>query len=70
MKAIQLILRVKGGGLVTAGPPCSSFIMLNTGTSGRSARRPLGHAWRAYVKHANMCLDFATWGFLIGCSRF
>ena len=54
IKAVQLVLRVKEGGCVTAGPPCSSFIVLNMGTSGRSSTRPLGHSWRPYVVQANL----------------
>ena len=52
MKGVQLMLRVKRGGLATAGPPCGSFIFLNMGTSLRSWSRPLGGS-RPYVKEAN-----------------
>ena len=57
LKAIQLILRTQEGGLITAGPPCSSFVFLNMGTSLRSKTRPLGNSRRAYIREANMFLD-------------
>lgn len=56
MKSIQLMLRVREGGLATAGPPCGSFIFLNMHTSGRSKETPLGSSTRAYVQDANMTL--------------
>lgn len=46
------MLRVKRGGLATAGPPCGSFVFLNMFTSQRSWSRPLGGT-RPYVKDAN-----------------
>lgn len=52
LTAIQHTLRLKPGGLVTAGPPCGSFIFLNMGTSGRSKHRPLG-CRRNYIQVAN-----------------
>ena len=55
LTAIQHTLRLKPGGLVTAGPPCGSFIFLNMGTSGRSKLRPLG-CRRNYVQVANETL--------------
>lgn len=56
LHAIQLVLQVREGGLVSAGPPCGSFIYLNMATSGRSKWTPLG-GQRAYVKAANRPLD-------------
>ncbi|CAL1156411.1 unnamed protein product [Cladocopium goreaui] len=52
LASIQSILRLREGGLATAGPPCGSFIYLNLGTSLRSKTRPFGGPW-AYVKRAN-----------------
>lgn len=53
-RAILGILRVKEDGLVTMGPPCSSFTFLNRPTSGRSASRPLGFQSKLYIKQANL----------------
>lgn len=36
VKAIQSVLRIREGGLIHAGPPCSSWIWMNRGTSKRS----------------------------------
>ena len=55
LKALQLVLQVVEGGLVTAGPPCGSFIVMNMGTSGRTESRPCGNR-RSYVVQANKCL--------------
>ena len=55
LASIQSILRLREGGLATAGPPCGSFIFLNMGTSLRSKARPFGGPW-AYVKRANQPL--------------
>ena len=32
----ELCLRLKPGGLLFAAPPCSTFVWMNRGTSGRS----------------------------------
>lgn len=43
--------------VLSAGPPCGSFVFLNSYTSGRSKDRPLGNARsRPYVKVANRIL--------------
>eukprot|EP00435_Cladocopium_sp_Y103_P071164 s317_g36.t2 len=60
LQSIQYVLRLREGGLATAGPPCGSFVFLNLATSQRSKTRPFGGPW-AYVKRANqitcrMCL--------------
>ena len=55
LKAIQLCLRLRIGGLAHAGPPCGSFVFLNRFTSGRSSTRPLGNR-RDYVLLANETL--------------
>ena len=56
LKSIQMVLRLKEGGLATAGPPCGSFVFLNMGTSKRSKSRPMGGI-RDYVKRANRTLS-------------
>ena len=57
LKSIQIMLRVREGGLATAGPPCGSFAYLNVATSGRSRTKPLGNPKRNYVRDANTKLD-------------
>ena len=56
LRSIQLILRLQEHGLITAGPPCGSFVFLNMGTSGRRTWRPLGWSTKSYVRAANTCL--------------
>lgn len=53
LRSIQLVLQVKEGGVITAGPPCGSFIFLNMFTSGRTKWSPLGNK-RGYVVEANV----------------
>lgn len=57
LRAAQLVLRLEEGSVLSAGPPCGSFVFLNSYTSGRSKDRPLGNARsRPYVKVANRIL--------------
>ena len=56
LHAIQLVLKLREGALVTAGPPCGSFVFLNMGTSKRTKSRPLGGN-RPYVRAANKPLS-------------
>ena len=65
LASIQSILRLREGGLATAGPPCGSFIFLNLGTSLRSKQRPFGGPW-AYVKRANQPLVLVSGPLVMG----
>lgn len=56
MRGVQLMLRLRFGALATAGPPCGSFVFINTGTSKRSYDRPLGDSKREYIRTANKTL--------------
>lgn len=57
--ALALTLRLRENGVMSCGPPCGSFIYLNSATSGRTRSRPLGNAsLRSYVMMANRTLDF------------
>ena len=56
MKMAQKILRVREGGLLHGGPPCSSFVWVNAGTSGRSSANPEGNRLQRTVKTANETL--------------
>lgn len=52
--AILGTLRLKVDGLLTLGPPCSSFVFINAHTSGRTSKRPYGHQHRPYVETASL----------------
>lgn len=54
--AILGTLRIKEDGLLSLGPPCSSFVFINSATSGRTRRQPLGYEHRPYVEMASMSL--------------
>ena len=56
--AILQVLRVKADGVITLGPPCSSFVWVNAATSGRRKGRPYGFEGKECVEQANMSLDF------------
>lgn len=60
--AILGVLRVKNDGLVTLGPPCGSFVWLNSATSGRRKDRPYGFEEKAYVEEASLTLGFPIRG--------
>ena len=50
-------MRLKEGGLLCCGPPCSSFVFLNSYTHGRTKTKPFGFAAvRSYVRLANQNL--------------
>ncbi len=52
-KGLQGILRCKSTGLIHCGPPCSSFVWLNRGTSKRNAENPEGDPNVESVQSAN-----------------
>lgn len=52
----MLVLKGKVGSIVMAGPPCSSYVFLNMGTSKRSQSQPFGDTARKYVRAANTIL--------------
>lgn len=51
--AIVLVLQLKAGGASILGPPCSSFVWMNSGTSRRSKVMPLGDQSQRSVRKAN-----------------
>lgn len=53
LKPVQHVLRLKPGGLLHAGPPCSSWVWLNRGTSKRSDTNPEGNTKERTVLQAN-----------------
>lgn len=60
-KAIQATLRLMENSLMHGGPPCSSFVFINQGTSGRSRENADGRERYESVRKANallgQCLD-------------
>lgn len=52
-KLVQKVLRVAEGGLLHGGPPCSSFVWMNSGTSCRSKEMPQGRKNVKSVQIAN-----------------
>ena len=55
--AVLNVLRLAPDAVMSMGPPCSSFVFLNLGTSKRSRERPYGDESRSYVNTANMWLS-------------
>lgn len=56
MKAIQSTLRLVENSLMHGGPPCSSFVFINQGTSGRSRENADGRQRYKSVRTANALL--------------
>ena len=57
MRALLMAMRLEEGGVLHAGPPCSSFVFINAFTHGRTKQRPLGYQrLRWYVRQANLKL--------------
>ena len=56
-QAVLNTLRVVPDGVITLGPPCSSFTWVNSGTSKRSRDRPYGDESRSYVNKGSLNFD-------------
>ena len=54
--SIRTLLKIREGGLVTAGIPCSSYVFINRFTSQRSREAPLGDETKPHVASANTWL--------------
>ena len=52
--ALRGVLRLKIGGLLWGGVPCSTWVYISRGTSGRSAAQPMGNTRMACVRAANL----------------
>ena len=63
-KAVQGCLRLKEGGLLHIGLPCSSFIWLNRATSQRSADSPWGDENKLYISDSNAKLGYISKWFI------
>lgn len=44
IRALQLVLRLRVGGLLHAGPPCSSWVWVSRGSTKRTRANPMGCA--------------------------
>ena len=69
LKSVQLVLRMREGSLMTAGPPCGSFIFLNMGTSGRRRDNMFFGNPLKYVKQANLTLSSCFYFDLLFCQH-
>lgn len=56
LRLIQMVLQTKPDGLVHAGPPCSTWVWVNRGTSQRSSEYPEGDSTVPSVKSSNQNL--------------
>lgn len=63
-QAVLGVLRLRPDAVMTCGPPCGSFIWINSGTHQRSADSPYGDETKDYVNIASMNLDSKTELFL------
>jgi hypothetical protein len=54
---LAAMLNPCNGGASLSAPVCSTWVMINVGTSGRSCTRPLGNAHYPSVKAANMMVS-------------
>ena len=52
-KAVLYTIALRADGLLWAAPPCSSWVWLSRGSSGRSAQNPMGSQKYANVRLAN-----------------
>ena len=57
---LQLGLRIKPGGVIVAGPPCSLFIFLSSSIHRRSRRRPWGNQEYRSVRLSNCIVKNMT----------
>ena len=55
---VTLVLRLRPGGLLIGGPPCSSWVFINRATSRRSRQRVNGDCQKRYVRESNTILAF------------
>ena len=53
LRAITYVLGMKPGGLLWAAPPCSSWVWLSRGSTGRSLENPMGQTSYGRVRAAN-----------------
>jgi hypothetical protein len=54
MLALELVTRTRPNGVCFFAPPCSTYVWMNRGTSGRSREQPLGRLEHPSVRQANL----------------
>jgi len=70
MQALRLVLRLKRGGLLVMGPPCSSFVMLNSAKCKRkSTNNYRGDETYAPVQLGNLLATAAAFLMTVACLR-
>ena len=62
LRLVQGCLRVVEDGAMHGGPPCSSWVWLNRGTSGRCLDAVMGDPQQPSVQQGNLNLDFESTG--------
>jgi hypothetical protein len=69
LHAVGLVLRLKVGGLLWGGVPCSSWVWVNRATSRRTQNCPLGNPKEPSVRRANLLVVRWTLLVLLAVSR-
>ena len=69
LRAVGLVLRLRVGGLVWGGTPCSSWVFMNRGTSKRTASNPLGDCSEPSVRLGNLLTTRFVLLVLLGVAR-
>jgi len=67
--ALELILRVRDGGSVWAGPECKTWIWVARSGTGRSLFNPTGHKHVARVQNANLIVQALSVLFVVAWLR-
>ena len=60
-EAVLHTLRLKPGALMTLGPPCKSYVWINSHTHGRTKDEPWGDESKSYVNLGSMLLIWFFW---------
>lgn len=69
LRAVQMTLRLKIGGLLWAGTPCSTWVFLARGSTGRSQGHPLGREDTRSVSDANLVVSRVALLILLAVAR-
>lgn len=69
LKAVLLTMRLKVGGLLFSGTPCSTWVFVSRGSTGRSRAQPLGRVGVDCVATANVLTARVALLFAIACCR-
>lgn len=69
LRALRLVLRLRVGGLLWAGTPCSSWVYMNRGTSCRTASEPLGNQSQPSVRRSNIMVARVALLFMVAAAR-